>query len=319
MSDNHSPNPSPESGQAWTWPMIADKILGPDLQPGIDMLVIHTPIAHLVAPPQDWQTYNQDLTNGKSWAKVIWPLGYGQVSLTANLGPQPYALIEFNPSKILFEHGRLASLPETETVLDQVLGLIREWVEPSSFPRDFKFNRIDATRDFAPVVDILGLLKIAARSKPFKAKNPATHSDRISGVPETVTFSTKRSGCLQFYDKGTQMGCGGHWLRIEHRIKGRDLHKFGLKQLSDLSVERLSDAFRSRLRRFCALCRAEHRGAFDEIAQDPTQLRTLLDLLGREVAAEYGRLIPMTAYQKQRLSAFEKRWPHVAVRDLLNS
>lgn len=317
MSDNHSPNPLAESGQTWTRSMIAEEILSPDLEPGIDKMVIHTPIRGFVAPPQDWQTYNRDLVNEKTWAKAIWPLGSGQVNLTANLGTQPYALIEFNPSRILFDDGRLASLLEAETVLDQVLGLVREWVQPSSFPRDFKFNRIDAARDFAPVADILGLLRLSERSKPFKSKNPSIYIDRDSGTPQTVTFSTKSSGCLTFYDKGLETGRGGDWLRIEHRIKGRDLKKFGVKNLSEVSVERLSAAFRSRLSRFCALCGADHTGAFEEIAQEPSQLRTLLNLLGREVAVESGREIPMSAYDKRNLAAFEKQWPYVTARDLL--
>jgi hypothetical protein len=297
--------------------MIADEILSPDLEPGIDMMAIHTPIRGFVAPPQDWQTYNHDLANDKTWATAIWPLKSGQVKLNANLGTQSYALIEFNPSKILFGGWRLASLSEAETVFDEVMGLVQEWVEPSPLLRDYKLNRIDAARDFAPVVDILGLLRLAERSKPFKSKNPCTYIDRDSGAPQTVTFSTKRSGCLQFYDKGLETGLGGDWLRIEHRIKGRDLKKFGLKNLSDLSVERLSAAFRSRLRRFCALCGAHPQGAFDEIAQEPSQLRTLVNLLGRDVAAESGREIPMSAYDKRNFAAFEKRWPYVTARDLL--
>ena len=63
--------------------MIADEILSPDLEPGIDMMGIHTSIRRCIAPPDHWERYNNDLVNEKAWATAIWPLRSGQVHLTA--------------------------------------------------------------------------------------------------------------------------------------------------------------------------------------------------------------------------------------------
>jgi hypothetical protein len=264
-----------------------------------------------------WSKATMDLVDGATRGSARLDVRFGEATLCFSSGHPNTASVEFNPSTILHADRTLATLPETCTALEEVLRSAAEYVSLPPNNTDYGLSRIDLTVDFEPVSDMQHLLKLGAASRPYRNTKPNIRPSHLTGETESVSFNTRSSGSVLFYDKSAERSENGRRFRIEVSLERVILRRIEQLNLTTLSENALRSAFRKRLTKFIDACLQEKSSKAGEILQKDEYTKTLVTAAGHELLASYGVYPKKTKYWNMKYSNFKKLFPHTTISDLM--
>lgn len=264
-----------------------------------------------------WSKATLDLVDGATRKSARLDVGFGEAILRSSSGHPKAVSVEFNPSTILHTDRTLATLAETCASLGEVLRSAREYVSLPPNVADYGLSRIDLTVDFEPVSDMQHLLKLCMSSRPFRNTKPNIRPSHLTGETESVSFNTRSSGSVLFYDKSAERSENGRRFRVEVSLERVNLRRIEQLNLSTLSEDALRSAFRKRLTKFIDACLEEKASRAGEILQKDEYTKTLVTAAGYELLASYGVHPKKTKHWNLKYSNFKKRFPHNSIGDLM--
>ena len=286
---------------------------------GIDKLKVCFPVTKIHAEPQDWASCKQEIGGlkpnaivGQHWVS----LGYHGFSTGVSTKNGQLGWVEFNPSKIVNQDGKLVGITRSIEVLLEVLKETQELFEIYPDTSKFAIARLDLTVDFAPVADMQHLLNLATKATPFRVTKPAIRLHPQTGDIESITYATATTSSVIFYDKSKKEKLKTPTFRIEIQAKKQDLREMGIHSISDLREDIAREVFKKRARRFIDLCTETPKTWLDEIIASKEDRNTLIIIAGYEYAKINGRPLEMKNHQKRQYSKFQKKWPHHMIKDL---
>ena len=288
-----------------------------DLSVGIDkMKVFWVPGQY---NPSDglWLKGSKDLADGAIRGNAPLDVGHGTAVLNFSSGLPHIASVEFNPCAVLSAQRELVSLSDAFGALARVLVAAREFVEVPRTASHFALSRLDLTVDFDPVSDMERLLGLAEQARPYRTARSFTAKSPLDGVVESVTFPTRSSGSVLFYNKSAERQEDGRRFRIEVKLERSNLTRLGQSELSSLSDDVLRAAVQKRLETFINLCLSDRSTRAGQILQSREFAKTLISAAGYAYLRKYGHFPVTTKHWGKRYAAFKKRFPHHSIEDLL--
>jgi hypothetical protein len=264
-----------------------------------------------------WSKATLDMVDGATRRNALLDVGFGEAILRFSSGNPNTASVEFNPSAILNADRNLATLAEACTALGEVLRLAREFVSLPPKLSDYGLSRIDLTVDFEPVSDMQHLLKLCAQSRAFRNTTPNIRPSHLTDEIESVSFNTRSSGSVLFYDKSAERNEDGRRFRVEVSLERTNLRRIEQLDLTTLSEDILRAAFRRRLTNFIEACLQDRSSKVDEILQKGEHTKTLITAAGYEYLKQHGHHPKKTKHWFTKYSKFKKLFPHITIGDLL--
>jgi hypothetical protein len=264
-----------------------------------------------------WRKATLDLVDNVKRGNSPLEVGYGTATLRFSSGNPGLASVEFNPSTVLHYDRSLATLDEAIAALAQVLEVAAEYVAIPPQASDYGLSRIDLTVDFEPVSDMQHLLHLASLSRPYRTTNPRITKSHLTSESQSVSFTTKSSGKVIFYDKSAERREEGRRFRVEVTLDRKNLQRLGQSDLSSLTESALRTAAQHRLQHFVELCLQAKTSKAAEILQFGIHTDTLVKAAGYECLAIHGVHPKKTKYWDKKYSKFKKLFPHTTIGDLM--
>ena len=264
-----------------------------------------------------WNNATLDMVDGATRRNARLDVGFGEATLRFSSGNPNTASVEFNPSAILNPGRNLATLAETCSALGEVLRSAREFVSLPPKITDYGLSRIDLTVDFEPVSDMQYLLKLASQSRAFRNTTPNIRPSHVTEEIESVSFNTRSSGSVLFYDKSAERSENGRRFRVEVSLERVNLRRIEQLNLTTLSEDILRAAFRKRLTNFIDACLQVKSSRVAEILQKGEYTKTLVTAAGYEYLKQHGHHPKKTKHWFTKYSKFKELFPHVTIGDLL--
>jgi hypothetical protein len=294
---------------------IADVLLDTSLVVGIDKLRMVMPYRSRIGGFDMWQKVSGDPRGSEFWGHVIEDFGEGTLYIGFSEGGVRECSLEFNPSRVLHGHDRLATGAEMMTLISDALVRSFHYVEGPLRPEDIRVTRLDLTVDFAPVLDLAGVISEFSKSQPVRNSVPQHYRNRSTNAPETVTFGKAKNVQVKAYDKSHQMRTGNDWLRFEISAFTRELKKFGLQSL-EATDEQRANCFRNRLMPLLMRWTNSPASIRETILDSPAEMRMLIKAAGLEYLDSFGCHPSVTRNFKKDLRAFQNRYLIYTVKDL---
>lgn len=314
---NHAPGLYTRNGMYFSARDIGTILSSDYLCLGIDKFkVFWVPSAYNKS--QDlWSRATMDLVDGATRKSARLDVGFGEATLCFSSGHPNTVSVEFNPSTILHADRTLATLAEACTALGQVLHSASEYVSLPPNITDYGLSHIDLTVDFEPVSDMQHLLKLGASSRPYRNTSPSIRPCHMTGEIESVSFVTRKSGSVLFYDKSAERSENGRRFRVEVSLERVNLRRIEQLNLTTLSEDILRGAFRKRLTNFIDACLQERSSRVSEILQVDEHTKTLVTAAGYEYLEQHGHHPKKTKHWFTKYSNFKKLFPHATIGDLM--
>jgi len=291
-SYNKAITPMEKQKKHLTTKEIGAHLLDENLELGIDKVKIVVSVQEVVCSPDTWdysikkKVSNQD---EQTFRTICPSYRFGELSIGCKQSPyRSIGWVEFNPSKIIHRDGSLANLGDCWEAIDIALKTVSDFYRFDTDPKQITFHRLDLTVDFDPVADMLGLLDLAKRAKPFLRQRASTYFDARSIENQTVMFTTKTRGSTVFYNKSKEQKVVGEHMRIEVQVGRDELLEKGPKDLGGLSMEALRPLFKNRIDNFAHLCYARSTGQIDQIMTSKIETAHLIDIAGIEYLKNFG-------------------------------
>jgi len=264
-----------------------------------------------------WKKATLDLVDNVKRGNSPLDVGYGTAILRFSSGNPGHASVEFNPSTVLHHDRSLATLDEAFAALAQVLQVAAEYVAIPPRACDYGLSRIDLTVDFEPVSDMQHLLHLASLSRPYRATNPRVTKSHLTSESQTVSFNTKSSGKVIFYDKSAERQEEGCRFRVEVSLDRRSLKMLEQSEPSLITESILRTATQYRLRHFIDLCLQARTSKITEILQSKPHTSILIEAAGYEYLATRGVHPRKSKYWFTKYFNFKKLFPHNSIGDLM--
>ena len=298
---------------------IARVILTDPLLLGIDKLRIGFPVRRLVGGDDMWYR-NTEEHHKKTFIKSSpEPFGSGTLFITFmdrsrwNTPVSDWGAIEFNPSTVTGIQPWLATWDQTLMMLPEAFRLVEPYFEIGD--RDeIRVSRLDLALDFEPVLDLQSILKSACEFEPIRGKKPMVFSNPVTGRLESVTYKGREAPTISIYDKTAQSGHGKDRLRIEVRLKRRELKKFGL-QFFDATDEQRSEAFRTRLVPLLERLQSSAPRYVDQILASKQDTKALVTIAGYEALGDIGIKPRITKHTRTLMRSFRRKYPFNSVKE----
>jgi hypothetical protein len=247
-------------------------------------------------------------------SKVL--MGQGTVNISYQLKSSgQIGYVMFNPSTIVYgkKSPNAATLPETLSIIEDVLDIVERHVEIGGSRDAVKLSRIDLCATFSPVSNIQQLLMTANKfTLTPRSKNNCYSSKK--GY-ETVRNQLKRR-TVSIYDKSLQSRLKTPTLRIEVSLK-REALKDLCPTISNLEEELCRKMFTSNVDPWISAFGSLPHLPLYSIQQSPKDFDLLLRLIGWAYLEECGIPQRMTEYDRRRMREFKKKYPFEVLSDLL--
>lgn len=298
---------------------IGAYLLDPDLEVGIDKMKLVFRIKKLLLRPDRWKSYKQSRNGEFLSAHISCPsYRYGEVSIGAVQNYSGlYGWAEFNPSKIMNRDGKLADLHQARKSIQFVFEAVENCLELAYTPRWSMIHRLDLTVDFDPVADMLGILQLAQRCKPYVQQKACTYFDPKSIETQTVMFKTSTRGSTVFYNKSKEQKLKGNHLRIEVQVSRDVLREKGINDFNSFSMLNLRPLFMNQINTFARLCNAQSASHLDQILTSKYDTNHLIDIAGHEYLSSKGVSVPKTDHYVKKDRQFQKNHKYNTLDDLI--
>lgn len=298
---------------------VGEILSDPLLELGVDKLKVCFPLTRILAGREDWASCKEEMGGlnpsavvGQKWM----PLGEHGFSTGISTKNGFLGWVEFNPSKVANQDGKLVGITRTVELLLEALQQTYALYEIQSDLSEFTIHRLDLTVDFAPVADMQYLLDLSTKASPFRAIAPAIRQHPKTGEKQSVTHATKSTSCVICYDKSKKEKNNSKTFRFEVQAKRDDLRDMGLCSIADISEEKARKVFMKRAQPFIDLCLCTPKSMIDEILMSKEDKNILVYKAGYEYLEEKGRKIAMTRHQMRQYRRFQEKWPHRNIQDL---
>jgi len=299
---------------------IADLLNDDNLTIGIDKLKVGFHVENMNHNRGDWGSLKQEfggLKHRSTTGHTRFPLGHAGLSAGCSTRHGQYGWVEFNPSKIINKDGTLVNVARAVEVLFDALVETRNLFKIISNTDQMNILRMDLAVDLAPVSDMQSLLMLAKQSHPIRSVKPVIYENPRTNSVESVSFLSRSTTSVIFYDKSVEQGLRGQVFRMEVQAKKRDLKKIGPATVADISEDAVRTMFRHRGQGFIDLCAITQSSCLEEILRSKTDVNHLLNAAGFEYMALNGRNIPQSVHRVRSSKKFKERFPHRSVKDLL--
>jgi len=140
------------------------------------------------------------------------------------------------------------------------------------------------------------------------------YRDPVTQRVESVTFKGREAPSITFYDKSKESNNGHNRMRIEVRLKRRELKKFGLDSL-DATEQMRSDAFRARLTPLIDRWRYFAPTFVQRLLASKSDTRILVMSAGYEALARIGIRPMISRHTRSMIRKFRKKYPYATIRD----
>ena len=300
---------------------IGAHLLDENLELGIDKVKIILSGIEMACSPSDWEySTNKKLPigNEQTYRTTCPSYRFGELSIGCKQSPyRSIGWVEFNPSKIIHRDGCLANLGDCWEAIDIALKTVSDFYRFDTDPKQITFHRLDLTVDFDLVADMLGLLDLAKRAKPFLRQRASTYFDARSIENQTVMFTTKTRGSTVFYNKSKEQKVVGEHMRIEVQVGRDELVEKGPKDLGGLSMEALRPLFKDRIDNFAHLCYAHSHSQIDQILASKEERAHLIDVSGIQYLNSLGVSPQVSAHFIKKDRKFRKIYKFQKLEDLI--
>jgi len=222
--------------------------------------------------------------------------------------------IEFNPSSVAGIQPWLATWEQAMLMLPEALAIAStyyQWTPPMSV---VKVRRLDLALDFEPALDMQEFLENSASFEPIRGRKPMVYRDPVTQRVESVTFIGREAPSITFYDKSKESNNGHNRMRVEVRLKRRELKKFGLDSL-DATEQMRSDAFRARLTPLIDRWRYFAPNFVQRLLASKSDTRILVMSAGYEALARIGIRPMISRHTRSVIRKFRKKYPYATIRD----
>ncbi len=298
---------------------IARVILTDTLLLGVDKLRIGFPVRRLVGGDDMWYRNTEEHHKKTLTKSSREPFHSGTLFITFmdrsrwNTPVSDWGAIEFNPSTVTGIQPWLATWQQTLMMLPEAFGLVEPYFEIGD-QDEIRVSRLDLALDFEPVLDMQRVLKSACEFEPIRGKKPMVFSNPVTGRLESVTYKGREAPTICVYDKTAQSGHGKDRLRLEVRLKRRELKKFGL-QFLDATDELRSEAFRTRLVPFLERLQSSAPRYVDQILASKQDTNVLVTIAGYEALGDIGIKPRITKHTKTLMRNFRRKYPFNSVKE----
>jgi len=223
--------------------------------------------------------------------------------------------IEFNPSSVAGIQPWLATWEQAMLMLPEALQIAGTYFQMTPLPGNIKVTRLDLALDFEPSLDMQEFLENAATYEPIRGRKPMVFRDPVTRRVESVTFKGREVSTITFYDKSKESNNGNNRMRVEVRVKRRELKKFGLGSL-DATEQMRSDAFRARLTPLIDRWRYFAPSFVQRLLASKSDTRTLVMCAGYEALERVGIRPSISRHTRSVIRKFRKKYPYATIRDL---
>lgn len=284
---------------------------------GIDRIALSFPIVEIREDSQDLWEDSMRGRGRRLYGKTTIPIGQGSAFFKVNGSQAGYrAYLEFNPSTIL--HGKntteLATLPELEEILNDLLSEIDYLVHYAVPLEDFRLSRLDITAQIPHVADVQGILVKASKS-PYRL-GLATELRQTKRSIQSLACRTKSTGGYLMYDKARKAKVGSGLLRCEatarRRLLGQICPTYGV-----LDVNRCRDIFNHFYGVVSTDLREMPTTDFGPMLTSKRDTWTLIEILGISALNGLGHYPEISHYRiANRYRPFYSRFPYLSVHGL---
>lgn len=298
---------------------IGADLLDENLDVGIDKIKLVFRIKKLLLEPENWTTYYQSASGSFKNARISCPsYRFGDISLGAKQNYSGlFGWVEFNPSKIMNKDCKLANFDQARQSIQYVFDAVENCLELVSTPRWSMIYRLDLTVDFDPVSDMLGLLQLAQRCRPYRQQKACTYFDPRKIETESVMFRTGGKGSTVFYNKSKEQKKNGSHFRIEVQASRKELKANRIVDFRSFSPSRLRNVFMARISNFANLCYSQPESHLNRILASKNDTNHLLDIAGHEYLNSKGIQIPKTDHYMKKDRQFKKEFNYQSLEDLI--
>jgi len=296
------------------------RIIGEDsLTVGIDKIALGFPV-----PPSRSDDLWKEVTDERNKKKVtrtapeLFRNGTLHIRHTDTSEWKPdspcWGSIEFNPSSVAGIQPWLATWEQAMLMLPEALQIAGTYFQMTPLPGNIKVTRLDLALDFEPSLDMQEFLENAATYEPIRGRKPMVYRDPVTRRVESVTFKGREVPTITFYDKSKESNNGNNRMRVEVRVKRRELKKFGLDSLNATEQMR-SDAFRARLTPLIDRWRYFAPSFVQRLLASKSDTRTLVMCAGYEALERVGIRPSISRHTRSVIRKFRKKYPYATIRD----
>lgn len=280
---------------------VADYLRWPHAPWGVDYLALSFGVRSVnPEPPEPWR---EQISNGGEWShkwSTSLPIGEGWVDVEVKKRfPGLVAYVWFNPTTCLYgpKSASIARLDDALYVTGEVLDAVMHWITPACSNEEMLLSRVDATLDVVHVSDVQRLLRLV-RDAPGRGKAAKTEY-AAGGLIQTVTKRAKTTGGYCVYNKGLQTGTDQNLVRFEVTARRRRLAQIS-PRLGDLTDESLRRIALNTLNPVLDYLTLTPTSPLDDILTDPTETKSLLEMLGIGLLQCLGHYPKVTTYMKTK-------------------